>query len=58
MKKHNSQQQTKDRRRTVISRLEEQLKSKTKNTKEGTIILTEKDIERITKEISILKTRI
>ena len=46
------------RRKSVIERLEKQLISKVKNTSEGIFELTSGDINRIQKEISILKTRI
>ena len=46
------------RRSGVISRLETQLTVGSKNTKEGKVVLSDKDKTRILKELSILKTRI
>lgn len=46
------------RRSNVIDRLNYQLKEGTKNTKEGTVPLTEKDVKRINKELETLKSRI
>lgn len=46
------------RRFGVIERLESQLKTKTKRSREGIIPLTDSDVLRINKEIEILKTRI
>ena len=48
----------KDRRTRVITRLEAQLKVNKKTTKDGVLELTSSDVERIKKELSILKTRI
>lgn len=64
-----SKSSSKQRRGRVITRLEAQLKSGVKTEKNlhpltaattggNTIPLTEKDIERIKKEIEILKTRV
>jgi len=47
-----------ERRKKVIDRLEAQLKSNVKNSKEGSVALTEKDANRIKTEISILSERI
>lgn len=52
--KHNQ----KERRLGALVRLEAQLESGVKNSKEGEIPLSEKDIKRINKEISILKERV
>jgi hypothetical protein len=57
-RKINRQKQVVSRRERVIVRLEEQLKSKQKNTKEGVVELTEIDVKRINKELTILKERI
>jgi hypothetical protein len=46
-----------ERREGALGRLEIQLESGSKNTKEGKANLTEKDIKRINKEISILENR-
>ena len=46
------------RKARALQFLQAQLKKGTKNTKEGEVPLTEKDIKRINKEITILKTRI
>lgn len=48
----------KERRERAMQRLESQLKTNVKTTKEGIESLTESDKKRIEKEISILKTRI
>ena len=47
-----------NRRSTALKRLEAALESGVKNTKEGKAPLTEKDVKRIEKEISTLKSRI
>jgi hypothetical protein len=48
-----------ERRKRVLDKLQNQLKSKKKTGKNGEILdLTPKDIDRINKEIEILKTRI
>ena len=61
-KKFNGTPKAKTRRTNVIVRLEKQLKSGNKTTKaEGKIVsvsLDEKDINRINKELTTLKTRI
>lgn len=46
------------RRFGVIERLESQLKTKLKRTREGVLLLTDSDIKRIEKEIEILKSRL
>ena len=46
------------RRKRVLDRLQDQLKSKTKTTKDGIAELTDKDVKRIEKEIETLKSRI
>jgi len=46
------------RRKSVITRLENQLKSGIKTTKDGNRVLSDSDIARINKEITVLKTRI
>lgn len=56
--KHSMRVPVKSRRQRVIGRLESQLKSGTKNTKEGIVQLTDKDVKRINREISTLKSRI
>lgn len=48
----------KSRRKSVIERLEAQLKVGIKTTKIGDRILSDTDIIRINKEITVLKTRI
>ena len=58
LRKINRQKQVVSRRERVIVRLEEQLKSKQKNTKEGVVELTEIDVKRINKELALLKERI
>jgi hypothetical protein len=65
-KKPNMSFQAKERRRRVITRIEEQLKRGTKIAKRSTAALnnepgipfTEKDIERLNKDLKILKSRI
>lgn len=48
-----------ERRKSALNRLENQLKSGVKPTKDGnTTSLTNKDVKRISKEIDILKTRL
>ena len=55
----NGQPQARDRRSRVISYLESQLKTNTHNTKDGAVVeLSDKDIERIKKELITLKNRI
>lgn len=46
------------RRRNAMERLEQQLKDGTKNTKEGTVELTDDDRKRISNEIDILKAKV
>lgn len=46
------------RRFGVIERLESQLKTKLKRTREGIVPLTDSDVLRINREIEILKSRI
>lgn len=46
------------RNKQVVSRLEAQLKKGTKNTKEGEVPLSDKDIARINKELSIVQERL
>lgn len=48
----------KTRRKSVIERLELQLKSGVKSTKEGVKPLSDSDIKRINQELSTLKTRV
>ena len=48
----------KSRRKSVIERLELQLKSGVKSTKDGVKPLSDSDIKRINQELSILKTRV
>ena len=48
----------KARRKGVLLRLEAQLKSGVKNTKEGEVPLTDQDIKRINKEMQTLKERL
>ena len=57
---HSMQLKVVSRRKNVIARLENQLKVglKTKGPVSTTVKLTENDIKRIEKEISILKSRI
>jgi hypothetical protein len=55
---HSMQIATKSRRKSVIERLELQLQSKVKNTKNGVEKLTVQDIARINKELEILKVRV
>ena len=58
----NKSSKTKQRRKNVIDRLEKQLESKSKVTKEcksgETVLLNDSDIKRINKELIILKERI
>lgn len=56
--KFSRQKQVVERRKRVITRLETQLKSNTKNSKEGVLPLTDKDVTRIKKEIEILSERL
>lgn len=56
--KFSRQKQVVERRKRVITRLESQLKSNTKNSKEGVLPLTDKDVTRIKKEIEILSERL
>lgn len=58
MKKYNKSVNTNTRRKEVINRLDNQLKLRTKNTKEGVVALTDKDVTRIESELEILKSRI
>mgnify|MGYP000878437212 FL=1 len=46
------------RRKGAIARLDAQLNSRVKNTSEGVLPLTDKDITRITKELETLKARL
>lgn len=55
---YSTQLKVNSRRKSVIERLELQLKSGNKTTKEGNVKLLTGDISRINKEISILKSRI
>jgi hypothetical protein len=48
----------KSRRSRVISRLDNQMSSNKKNTKEGVSELTEKDLKRINKELTTLRGRV
>jgi hypothetical protein len=48
----------KSRRKSVIERLEAQLKVGIKTTKNGDRVLSDSDITRINKEITVLKTRV
>lgn len=48
----------KSRRSRVIDRLSIQLKSGSKNTKDGNVSLSEKDVKRIEKEITNLKEKL
>ena len=61
-KKFNGTPKARTRRTNVIARLESQLKTNTKSTKElGKMVLVpleEKDTNRINKELATLKTRI
>ena len=56
--KFSRQTQVVERRKRVINRLESQLKSNTKTSKESVLPLSEKDINRIKQEITILSERI
>lgn len=47
-----------ERQERALYRLEEQLESGVKTTKEGEVKLSEKDTDRIKKEIQTLKTKI
>jgi len=48
-----------NRRKGALARLEEQLETNQKRTKDGTSVnLTDKDKKRITKEVGILKERV
>ena len=55
---YNRQKKAIARRVNVISRLETQLESKNKTTKEGIVALSDTDVTRIKKEIEILKGRL
>lgn len=55
---HSMQLSVVSRRRSALSRLESQLKSGVKTTRDGIKTLSEKDIARINAEILILKARI
>ena len=57
-KKFKEDSKTKERRRKVVSRLEEQLKSGKKTVKRTTEDLTPSDINRINKELEILSHRL
>lgn len=57
-KKFKEDSKTKERRRKVVSRLEEQLKSGKKTVKKTTEDLTPSDINRINKELEILSHRL
>ncbi len=58
-KGYNGMSSVVERRKRVLDKLQNQLKSKKKTGKNGEILdLTPKDIDRINKEIEILKTRI
>lgn len=46
------------RRENALWRLQSQLETGVKNTKEGVVPLSEKDIKRINREIGILESRI
>lgn len=48
----------KARRVSALNRLNAQMKSGTKNTKEGIVILTNKDMLRIAAEIKTLESRV
>lgn len=52
--KHNQE----ERRSGALNRLEAQLKNGTKSTKTGNVPLSDKDVKRINKEISILKEKL
>jgi hypothetical protein len=55
----NGQPQARDRRQRVISYLENQLKAGKHTIKDNSVVeLTDKDVERIKKELSTLKNRI
>ena len=56
--KHNKTELAIVRRKFAIPRLEKQLKTNTKNTKEGIVQLSEQDIIRIKKELETLKSRL
>jgi hypothetical protein len=58
MKTRNFPEKQNNRRLNVIARLELQLEAGTKKTKEGIILLTKEDINRIEKELKILNNRI
>jgi hypothetical protein len=55
---HSMQLKVVSHRKNVIARLENQLKSGVKTTRDGIKKLSEKDIMRINSEITILKSRI
>lgn len=46
------------RQKVVISRLQKQLESGVKNTKDGVVKLSDADVKRINKELSTLKSRV
>ena len=48
----------KHRRVNALARLELQLSSGVKNTKEGPTLLTDSDIKRIKKEVEVLKAKV
>lgn len=58
MKKYNKTVPMNTRRKHVYQALNEQIVAGKKNTKEGKVPLNDHDVERIEKEISILKERI
>lgn len=58
MKKFPNSLPRKIRRRAALERLQLQVSLGTKNTKDGHIPLTERDLKRINKEILILQERI
>jgi len=47
-----------DRRKNALARLQAQIKSGVKVTKEGTVKLTDHDVTRINKEIETLEKRV
>jgi hypothetical protein len=55
---HSLQLSVVSRRKSVITRLENQLKVGIKTTKDGNRVLSDSDIKRINQEITILKTRL
>lgn len=46
------------RRKSSLLRLQSQMQTNQKNTKEGIVNLNEKDLKRINKEIDILKSKV